>query len=409
MNIEIIAIGNEVLSGFTLNSNAAFLSRALWLEGLRVQRHTALSDDVAALRQGLQEALERSQLVISTGGLGPTCDDRTRSVAAELFDSDFHLDEKVAADLRKRYGEIPTLTDQATVPSKAQVLLNPAGTAPGFIFTRGDQTLILLPGVPPEMKVIFTEQVLPYVRTHFQKVVRSYAEELQMYGVPEFVVDQELRLIEKQYPEVACGIYPALGVLRVQLSVTADNANDAHKKIEAPLSLLKERFGSLLFEAPTGDIAEVVHHRFLESGKTLSAAESCTGGAFASRLTHFSGASRYFLGSIVAYSNDLKIGLLGVSDATIKKYGAVSGETVEAMLQGILKCTSSDYAVAVSGIAGPTGGTPEKPVGTVWCGMCERDGTPDVWKIKVRGTREMVIDWSVNALLIKLLETMNKF
>lgn len=404
MNIEIVAIGNEVLSGFTVNSNAAFISRYLWLEGFRVMRHTALSDDSESLRQGLKEALQRNNLVITTGGLGPTCDDRTRSIAAELFDSDFRYDEQVAASIRKRYGEIETLTDQATVPSKAKVLINPAGTAPGFIFNDGNKTLVLLPGVPPEMKVIFTEQVLPYIRTHFQNVTRTYSEDLQIYGMPEFVADKELRLIEKEYPMIECGIYPALGFLRVQLSVKADSSASAKKILESPLSHLKQRFSSNLFDAPSGDIAEAVHNRFIEKGLTLSAAESCTGGAFSSRLTHFPGASKYFLGSIIAYSNELKTSLLGVPESTLAKYGAVSAETVESMLKGILERSGSDYAVAVSGIAGPTGGTPEKPIGTVWCGVCKRDSAPDVWKFHARGTREMVIERCVSALLTKLLQ-----
>lgn len=403
MEIEIIAIGNEVLSGSVVNTNASFISQSLSSEGFVINRHTVVPDDETVLKESLKEALTRSQIVITTGGLGPTCDDISRHVAAELFNSPLHYDEELAEDLKKRYGAyLTTITNQATVPSKARLLKNPAGTAPGFVFQGEHATLIMLPGVPPEMRLMLREQVIPFLRTHYASLFRWYSRKLNMFGVPESSVDPILRQIQFEYPNIRCGIYPGQGVLGVTLSVMAKDEDSALQQLEKPILMISNHFPDKLFDSPTGKLAPLVHQLFIDNGMTLSAAESCTGGCFSAHLTNLPGASQYFLGSVVAYSNELKTEFLGVSKALIAEKGAVSKEVVQEMCLGIQKRTGSDYSVAISGIAGPTGGSSEKPVGTLWCAVGKKGHEPKVWLFQGRGSREMVIERGVNALLFEL-------
>lgn len=409
MKIEIVAIGNEVLSGFTVNSNAAFMSEELLKEGWRVSRHTVLPDDLKELHDGLSEALARNQLVITTGGLGPTCDDLTRGVAAKLFHSDFRFDEGVAAELRKRYGaNFSTLQDQATVPSKAQVLKNSVGTAPGLIFQNEQSTLILLPGVPPEMKAMWSDQVVPYLRKRFANYPKYHYKNLNFFDLPEPTVDAVLRQLQPKYPDVEFGIYPGQMLLEVRMLTLSDNASKAMSVLDKPYHELLDQFSIHAFESSSGKIEETVHSMFLKSKLTLAAAESCTGGSLAARLTKIPGASQYFLGSVVAYSNELKINLLGVPEIVLKDKGAVSEEVVLSMLQGLFSKLSCDYAVAVSGIAGPSGGTPEKPVGTVCCAVGRRNKQPKTWTFHARGNREMIIERSTNILQAGLIRYMRE-
>ena len=360
MTIEVVAIASEVLSGFTINTNAAFISRELLREGFRVARHTVLPDNEESLREGLLDALSRNSLVIATGGLGPTLDDLTRKVAAELFATDFRYDEAVAADLKKRYGEAASfITDQATVPASADVLPNLYGTAPGLVLSSPISTLILLPGVPMEMRPMMTEHVLPIVRKLFQGTVPLHQKELHLFNIRESDVDPSLRLLHKQFPAIEYGIYPGQGTLTVLL--TARTAGE----LEEPQRILAQQFQDHLFQAPHGKIEEAVHNAFLKAGKTLSLAESCTGGSIAAHLTQLPGASGYFLGSFVCYSNHLKTAVLHVPEEVLKKHGAVSPETARRMALGAQQISGSDFALAVTGIAGPSGGSPEKPIGTI--------------------------------------------
>lgn len=403
MNIEIVAIGNEILSGFIVNSNASYISQELLKAGYPVSHHCVLPDDPKALRKGLKEAMQRSRLVITTGGLGPTCDDITRSAAAELFDSGFHYDEQLGAELKQRYPNcLETLENQATVPTKAKMLKNNAGTAPGLIFTSENSTLILLPGIPAEMKAMLP-QVIAYLQEYFPSSLQRYCKRLNLFNVTESSADPILRKLQKEFPAIDFGIYPSQGILGIHLTVTAQDLAAATKQLDPAYRAIASEFAGLLFESPSRKIEEALHQRFIEKKLTLSAAESCTGGSFSARLTQLPGASRYFLGSVVSYSNTMKSLWLGVSENLLREKGAVSAEVVTQMLKGILGQTGSDYGVAVSGIAGPEGGTAEKPVGTIWCAVGKRGEEPHVWKIQAYGTREMVIERSVNALIAELL------
>ena len=357
---EIVAIGSELLSGLTVNSNAAYLSRELTLLGFNVQRHTVLPDDPEILKEGLAESMGCASIVIATGGLGPTCDDLSRSAAAELFDSSLHFDEVWAAELKARYGDLifPTLENQATVPAKALVLPNPIGTAAGLIFHDGLRTLILLPGVPIEMKELFSAQVVPFLKKHFRTDQKLFTEEIYFSNTYEAQVDPTLRKLKEEYPDLSFGIYPSLGLLTVQIQTQSDPLH-----LELASAFLKKQFAEKLIPGP---IEGALHALFTSKNMTLSLAESCTGGAMAARLVSWPGASQYFLGSIVAYSNELKTKILQVPEAVLQEYGAVSAETAVAMAEGVRALTKSTYSIAITGIAGPSGGTPEKPVGTVF-------------------------------------------
>ena len=394
MNIELISIGDEILKGITVNTNAIFLCRHLQQRGYAISRQTTLPDQPETLKSGFIEALKRADLVIATGGLGPTLDDRTREIAAELFHSDFHFDQAIADDIKRRFGEnIASEKDQATIPSKAQTLPNRVGTAPGLIFTEGGKTLILLPGVPKEMEPMFLDQVLPFIQKLFPLKAIKTSVPLFFCLVYESLLDPHLRTLSKRYPAVEVGIYPAHGTLCVTLlSMDKEQLFAFQKELVA-------RFDVYHYLAPHGKIEEAVHAWFVKHQKTLAFAESCTGGMLACHVTALSGASDYFLGSFVAYSNAMKEQVLGVSKHTLDTKGAVSQEVVREMLEGVFKKSSADFAIAVSGIAGPTGGSELKPVGTVWAAIGERGKDPDVGIFLAKGSRQTIILSTTNYLL----------
>lgn len=355
MSIEILAIGNEILTGMTINSNAAYLSQKLEDEGWDVVRHTVLPDDPGSITMGLQEALDRSACVIATGGLGPTIDDITLPCAENIFEGEPQ--------------EIP----------------NRVGSASGLIFKTEDKMLILLPGVPQEMQPMFEENVLPYLYQELPIEEKRFQETFHLCLLKELEVDPFLRELKKHHPKMDIGIYPAYGTLTLRFR-SFDKAvlQRAKNQIEAS-------FGKHIFHSKSGKIEEAVHNWFIAHKKTLACAESCTGGMIASKLTALVGASNYFLGSLVTYSNGLKEQLLGVSSETLKMKGAVSPETVHEMLAGLLKGTGADWGIAVSGIAGPAGGTLDKPVGTIWYAIGQKGKEAVLGAFLATGNRQIII------------------
>lgn len=403
MRCEVIAIGNEVLCGQVVNTNAAYIAKALSTEGYWVQKQSVLPDSFAELKEGLETALATSDLVIASGGLGPTFDDITRKVAAEIFSSDFHFNEEVALDLKNRYKDkLLSLTNQATVPSKAKLLSNSVGTAPGLVFHEGNKILILLPGVPQEMVPMMKDQVVPYLRENAPPSEKIHHASVEILLLEENLVNPTLEKLIHDYPMLSFGIFPGYGNVKVCFS-----GSDEQKLFEAK-QLFSEAFAPYIFSSPSGQIVEALQKIMVFKKKTLALAESCTGGRIASEITSLSGSSEYFLGSFVVYSNKLKEEILGVDPQIIAEYGAVSKETVAAMAKGVLNKTDADFAIAVSGIAGPLGGTPQKPVGTVYVAIAERGHPVNVGLLEMRGSRETIILATVRKSLAHLYRKLSQ-
>jgi nicotinamide-nucleotide amidase len=360
MDAELIAIGDELLDGAVVNTNAGILSSLLSREGYQVRRHLVLPDEQEEVARALREALVRTPLVVATGGLGPTCDDITRAAALAALDLPFP-DER------------------------AHVLVNPVGSEPGLVFWREGRALVLLPGVPEEMRALCADQLLPYLRIKMPADRRLHVEELHFCLLAEQAVDSHIRRMRQEHPRIRAGIYPSSGVLTVRL--TGEDP--------AELSRCKERLAAAFpreaFESPSGSIAEAIQTLCVQRKKTVAFAESCTGGALASLVTAIPGASDYFLGSCVVYANALKRRVLSVSEKTLQQRGAVSGEAVQEMLSGLFALSGADYGVAVSGIAGPGGGSEGKPVGTIWAALGARGKEPQLCTFTARGSRSGII------------------
>lgn len=349
MIIEVIAIGNEILSGAVLNSNASFISRLLNDEGYPICRHLVLQDDVTVLKEELNLALKRSDLLIVTGGLGPTLDDKTREIIVQLS---------------KERVEIP----------------NTIGTASGYIIKKGKTTAFFLPGVPYEMKEMFAREALPYIQSHFPLKEKLFSKELHFCLLNEVEVDPYLREMD-----IETGIYPSIGGLRVKLASKSEDKLTFYEKS------LRERFESHVFEGDT--LEEALKNELIAQDKKIAVAESCSGGLLAHKITAIEGASAYFLCSVVAYSNEAKKKFLNVSETILQKVGAVSVEVVQEMCRGLFdKFPSADYTVAISGIAGPSGGTLQKPVGTVCIAVATKGEEIKGNVFHFKGNRSTIIE-----------------
>lgn len=393
LTAEIVSIGNELLNGSTINSNATFISAKLKGAGIRVNRHTAIPDKKEIIIETLSESLSCASLVIATGGLGPTVDDLTREAIAELMETPLEYNEKLASELEKRFGAIDSLENQATVPKSADLLVNAIGTAAGLVFIKGSAVLVILPGVPLEMELMLEKQVLPYLEKVFPPQLLKTSEKLYFYHLFESSVDPLLRELEKQFPELEIGIYPRYGLLTVHLE---GSSRDVLLAKEAII----QQFGKHQYESSDGKIETAIAELFIRNSWTLSLAESCTGGAISARLTQIPGASKYFIGSMVVYSNQLKEKWLHVT--TIEENGAVSKQTSVALAEAIQKETGSSFSIGITGIAGPTGGSESKPVGTVYVAF-KKDGQPPKYHLlSAKGDRTLILEQSVNFALGEL-------
>ncbi len=407
MNIELIAIGDEVLYGMVVNSNAAFISQALFEAGFVVSRHSTVGDDPVALRKALHAALLRKSCVITTGGLGPTCDDHTRVALAEIFNVPLKHNSEVHAYIKSIFGNTKCIDNQATVPVGAEILSNPLGTASGLYLRNEtlypESFLIALPGVPSEMKEMVKTQLIPYLNAKLPVGKRLFVLPLHFMKLCEVDVDHHLHEIEKEFPEINCGIYPGMGVLSVHLKAMAQDEEEFLQIVQTAKDKLSDKFRVHLFDSPSGRLDEAVHLYFLEKKISFALAESCTGGSLAGRFCAYSGASSYFKGSIVAYANEVKKALLHVSEKTLESKGAVSIEVTEEMAKNVAKAMSARCSVAVSGILGPTGGTDDKPVGTI-CASIYLEGHPlHSWQMKFTGNREIILEKTIQNILAELL------
>ncbi len=368
---EIIAIGNELLQGQTPDTNSGWMAKALLSIGVEVSAVRIIGDDPRAIRRALS-GIGEADIVLITGGLGPTSDDLTKAVLADFFEDELVTDEAVLDDIR-RFLERRGRTDisdlnraQALVPSRCTVLRNRCGTAPGMWFENDRTIFISMPGVPFEMKEMVREQVIPRIERAFERPAIVQRTALT-FGIPEAALAARLSDWEAALPpELTLAYLPAPSGVRVRLT--------ARGRDRQPLSeLMDDRFGALeeileadLYGYDDQTLERTVGRLLTARGATVATAESCTGGSIARLLTSIPGSSDYYLGSVVSYANEIKQRLLGVDPQVLAARGAVSREVVEQMARGALARMGTDYAVATSGIAGPGGGTREKPVGTTW-------------------------------------------
>ncbi len=371
--VEIVAIGEELLSGATLDTNAARIARELEKIGIRVVRKTTVGDEAEAIASAVDASLRRSGAVITTGGLGPTKDDRTRVAVAQVFGRDLQFREELWQELERRWarrGRIPsTNRRQAEVPAGAKVLPNTRGTAAGLALADDERGLcIMLPGPPGEVEGMLEEEVIPYLADRVSPGARRpHRRLLRTTGIAESAIAERVADQLDDLPlEVA--YLPEVDGNDIRLTAWATDEAAVGPILEEGVRRLCEILGMHVYSIGDVDLVEVVAGLLRQRGLTLAVAESCSGGLIAKRLTDWPGASDFFWGGLTVYANSAKVRTLGVSEETLRRYGAVSEATAREMAERICAISGADCSIAVTGIAGPEGGTEEKPVGTVWLG-----------------------------------------
>ncbi len=381
MKAEIIAVGSELLTPDRVDTNSLFLTAQLNRLGIEVTRKTVVGDDLAPLRNAFDDACQRVELVIASGGLGPTEDDRTRDAVAELFGRRLARDSAVMSKIEARFRQLGRKMSevnarQAMVPEGATVLENDRGTAPGLWLEAGGRIVILLPGPPHELKAMFAAQVEPRL-ARLSTGVRLVARELRVAGMGESDVDQRIAPIYTRYSDVQTTILTAPGEIQIHLRMWATDTAAAERQLQGIVESVVLALGETVFTTAGESMEEVVARELTMHHATVATAESCTGGLLAERLTRISGSSAYFLGGVVSYSNTLKSAWVDVPAEIIESRGAVSSEVAIALADGIRRRTGATLGLGITGVAGPTGGTPEKPVGTVHVAIADATGSKE--------------------------------
>ena len=370
MKLEVVTIGTELLLGQILDTNAAELGRELAAAGVEVVRHSSVADRPEAIRAAVADALERTGFVITTGGLGPTRDDITKREVAALFAKALEMDAAVLQSLEERFRRLgrpmPAVNrTQAEVPAGATVLPNPRGTAPGLWVEDRGRVVVMLPGVPSEMRGLLAEEVLPRLAARTAgTVVRSRS--VRTTGIAESALAERVGAIEEELAPLTLAYLPSTDGVELRVTAWSLREDDAERRLAAAVAQLRERAGEHGYGEDRTDLAAVVLDQLRARGSRLVVAESCTGGLLSARITAIPGASTVFIAGVVAYDNMVKSGTLDVPPELLDQYGAVSEQVVSAMAEGVQRQFAVDAALAITGIAGPSGGTAEKPVGTVW-------------------------------------------
>jgi len=381
---EILCVGTELLLGEIVNTNAAYLAEKLAGLGIPVFRQGVVGDNPERLRAAMTESLNRADLLITTGGLGPTCDDITKETAAELFGRKMYFDQdsqnKIAEYFASRGCTMTeNNTKQAMMPEGAIIFPNDRGTAPalaieGELAGSGEtKTIIMLPGPPHEMIPIFEQHVLPYLQKRTDYVI--FSRNVNLFGIGEAAAEQMLRDIMVSATNPTVAPYCKIGEVRIRVTARAHTEAEARAMVDSQIELIKKTpVAPYIYDIDSSSIEDTVIRRLRERGLTLAVAESCTGGLIQKRLTDIAGCSDVFLGGCVTYSNSSKVSLIGVSPETLAANGAVSEQTAAEMARGVRLALGADIGISSTGIAGPGGGTPEKPVGTVFVAISTKDG-----------------------------------
>jgi nicotinamide-nucleotide amidase len=411
MNATIINIGDELLIGQVVNTNAARMSQMLTGAGIQVHSVFTIGDDARDIKSYLELGLQAADIVLITGGLGPTKDDITKTTLCKFFGSELYENEIALENvtrLMKDFGRelTPINRQQALVPRCCTVINNVLGTAPCMWFevdgTTPEKVVVSLPGVPFEMVNLMETEVIPRLQAHFHTDA-ILNKNILVQGIGESFLSDLIEPWETALPDhIKLAYLPQAGMLKLRLTARGTEQAVLKQEVDTAVAGLYQIAGQYIVGEDFETLPELVAHIMRNAGKTLASAESCTGGAIASKLTALAGASDYFLGSVVSYSNEVKEKALGVQHSTLQAHGAVSEETVREMVTGVRNRLGSDYAVATTGIAGPGGGTPTKPVGTVWIGIA----TPKqviAKKMHFTGRREQVIERTCNEVYASLI------
>ncbi len=405
LTAEIIAIGSELLAPDRTDTNSLWLTEKLNSIGIEVKLKTIVGDDDARLEEAVKDAARRSKVVITTGGLGPTEDDITRKVAARALGRRLSLDETILAELRQRFlsfGHVMPERNsrQAMVIEKAEVLPNPNGSAPGMFIEHEGVAIILLPGPPREMRPMFENHVLPKLasRAGSIKVVRRL---LRVAGLGESAVDEKIAPVYTKYENPQTTILFNQSEIEIHLTARGRTEADANALLDRLSEQIEERLGNAVFSFAGETMEEIVGLKLTLGGYTLAVAESCTGGLVAQRLTEVPGSSKYFIEGAVTYSNEAKTRTLGVEPALLLEHGAVSAPVAEAMAEGIRQRARTDFGLSVTGIAGPGGGSEEKPVGLVYIALADDIKTKHR-KLQIPGDRQLV-RWRTSQAALDLL------
>ncbi len=391
MNAEIIAVGTELLIGQIANTNAQYISQRLAEAGINVYYHSVVGDNRLRLAQTLKLALERSDLIIVTGGLGPTKDDITKETVSEVCGLSLQIHKESEERIRKFFKNknrdmAEGNLKQAMFPKGATVLINKNGTAPGCVVKSNDRTIVLLPGPPSEMSPMFDRFINDNLSKYQETILSKY---IKIFGIGESTVEEKIIDLIQEQTNPTIAPYVSEGEVILRITAKARNKGTAERKLVPVIKKIQGRLGDYIYSTEGRTLQEEVVNILRKKRKTISLAESCTGGLIASKLTDVPGSSEVFERSVVSYSNCSKIDLLGVRETTLKEFGAVSHETALQMAIGIRDRAGTDLGLSVTGIAGPGGGTESKPVGLVYIGLADSKGA-ESFELRISGDRDRV-------------------
>ncbi len=378
MKAEIITIGDEILIGQIVDTNSAWMAQLLNQHGIFVNQITSLPDDETHLITAIDEARKRASVIFITGGLGPTKDDITKKTLCKYFKSRLVFNNDVYKDIEKLFAErgyevTPLNKSQAEIPDVCEAIRNPVGTAPGMWFEQNGLIIISMPGVPFEMMKMMEDRVIPKLLKYFETPFIIH-HTLLTQGIAESNLAEKLNLWEEQLPpNFKLAYLPSISAVRLRLTASSVYKEQLQSEFETQLTSLRKIVERYTYGENTDTLESVIGQLLTKKGCTLATAESCTGGSIAAAITKVPGSSKYYKGTIVAYANKAKINILGVSNDDLTNFGAVSQQVVESMALGVLKKLNVDFALATSGIAGPDGGTDEKPIGTVWIAVANKN------------------------------------
>lgn len=421
MKAEIITIGDELLIGQVVDTNSAWMAQRLNEAGIALHQITSVHDDRQHILKALDEAFSRADIVFTTGGLGPTKDDITKHVLCEYFGTTLVEDPHVRAHIHELYKERPEALNRLTatqwlVPQSATILPNRVGSAPIMLFQKNcseafTKRLISLPGVPYEMQVAMTEQVLPYIRLKVRgERLEARGEIIHrtilVHGIPESKLAIQIEDWEDALPQTMHLAYlPKDGTIRLRLSTYGETTAE---EMDAQIAALLPLIADYVIALEDKPLETILGELLKQQNATIATAESCTGGRLAAALNAQAGSSAYFMGSVVAYANEVKEQVLGVEHDTLMRYGAVSEQTVRQMAEGVRRLMHTDYAIATSGIAGPDGGTEDKPVGTVWIAWATPEGIwAERFQFGVARLRQQITQRAVTTALVELIKLLN--